>query len=107
LPAAEPPLSKPQRWYRLERCMGLTHAEFLRTLPTAAPGMSIQADKGCIRLSDPPRLVLVELGPETRRTLGSLVLPETSVRLSFEGFSAEQREVFLRRFDLAYRRGGG
>jgi hypothetical protein len=87
--------------------MALTHGEFLRSLPHAAGGMAIKADGARIRLSDPPRRVLIELGPEQRLTLGALTLPQTDVRLFFQGFSEAERLEFLRRFDLAYRRGGG
>lgn len=91
----------------LERQMSISHGEFMRSLPSAAPGLTLEVANGVIRLSDPPRLVCIELGPEEEFTLGSLVLPRTRVRLAFEGFSEEARRAFLDRFDLAYRRGGG
>jgi len=93
--------------YRLERDMALTHAEFLRSLPNAAPGMKLEKTDGVIQLYDPPRRLRIELGPERRHRLGSLTLPRTSIRLLFEGFSETERTAFLERFDLAYRRGGG
>jgi len=87
--------------------MALTHAEFLRSLPNAASGMRLQLEDGVIQLSDLPRLLRIELGPERWHSLGSLTLPRTRVRLVFEGFSEQARQAFLDRFDLAYRRGGG
>lgn len=87
--------------------MALTHVEFLRNLPRAAPGMACSVEDSRLELSAPPRRVLITLGTERTRTLGSLVLPETEVRLRFEGFHEGEREVFLERFDLAFRRGGG
>jgi hypothetical protein len=91
----------------LVRRMALTHAEFLRTLPRAAPGMDCRIQGAEIQLSAPPRRVLITLDAERTRTLGSLLLPETEVHLRWEGFSPAEREAFLARFDLAFRRGGG
>lgn len=87
--------------------MALTHAEFLRSLPSAAPGMENRVHGSEIELSAPPRRVVISLGPEQCRRLGALALPDTEVRLRFEGFSHQERQAFLERFDLAFRRGGG
>ena len=91
----------------LVRRMALTHRDFLRSLPGAAPGMESRINGPEIELSAFPRRVLISLGPEECRRLGALALPETEVRLRFEGFSEQQRQAFLERFDLAFRRGGG
>jgi hypothetical protein len=91
----------------LVRRMALTHAELLRSLPRAAPGMECRIQGAEIELAAPPRRVLITLGPERTRALGSLVLPETEVHLRWEGYSPAEREAFLVRFDLAFRRGGG
>lgn len=87
--------------------MALTHAEFLRSLPNASSGMTLQVENEIVRLSDPQRQLRIELGPEQRHRLGSLILPRTRVRLIFKGFSDTARRAFLERFDLAFRRGGG
>jgi len=91
----------------LVRRMALTHREFLRSLPGAAPGMESRVSGSEIELSSPPRRVVISLGPEQYRRLGALALPEIEVRLRFEGFSVQDRQAFLDRFDLAFRRGGG
>lgn len=93
--------------YSVVRPMGLTHEEFLRTLPAAASGMDSRLDATGILLESSTRRVRIRLGPVLERRLGSLVLPRTEVSLSFEGFSVSEREDFLRRFDLAFQRGGG
>jgi hypothetical protein len=94
-------------WPTRVRRMALTHAEFLRSLPRAAPHMGRRIDGAEIELSDPPRRVVISLGPEQSRRLGALALPETEVRIRLEGFSGQERQAFLERFDLAFRRGGG
>jgi hypothetical protein len=92
---------------RVERLMGLSHQEFLRSLPAAAAGMECRVEGADILLSAPEGRVRIELGPERQMRLGSLLLPQTPVRLSFDGFTGESREAFLRRFDVAFQRGGG
>jgi hypothetical protein len=87
--------------------MALTHAEFLRSLPAAAAGMECRIEGARILLQDPPRRVEIRLGPEGSLALGSLRLPQTEVELRLEGFSPQAREAFLRRFALAFQRGGG
>jgi hypothetical protein len=99
-------MAEADRYTRTLR-MALTHAEFLRSLPRAAAGMERRVEGAKIELSDPPRRVIISLGPERSRRLGALALPETEVRLSLEGFSREERLAFLDRFELAFRRGGG
>ena len=94
-------------WPTRVRRMALTHAEFLRSLPRAAPGMERRINGNVVELSAPPRRVVISLGPEQSRRLGALALPETEVRLRLEGFSVQERQAFLERFDLAFRRGGG
>jgi len=106
LPAADLNVPDEDRDTRVRR-MALTRAEFLRTLPRASPAMDCRVEDSRIELSDATRRVLITLGPERTRVLGSLVLPETEVRLRFEGFCERDREAFLERFDLAFRRGGG
>lgn len=87
--------------------MGLTHAEFLRSLPTAAGGMDLRVEAPRILIEDETRRVEIRLGPEQQRHLGALVLPVTEVRLMFHGFSPDERKRFLKRFELTFQRGGG
>ena len=91
----------------LVRRMTITRVEFLRCLPRAAPGMKQHIEGARIRLEDSARRVGIDLGHQGEHSIGSLVLPQTEVRLQFEGFSGSEREAFLKRFDLAYQRGGG
>ena len=91
----------------ITRLMGLSHKEFLRSLPAAVRGMTCHAEGAHIRIWDAQKTINIHLGPEQERRLGSLVLPQTRVTVRFEGCSAEQREAFLKRFELAFQRGGG
>jgi len=53
------------------------------------------------------QLLEIVLGAERQRSLGALKLPVTDVQLVFSGFSETEFQVFLKRFDMAYQRGGG
>lgn len=92
---------------RVRRRMGLDRAEFLRSLPHAVAGLKWALEGSCIQVEDPPRRIEIHLGPEQTRRLGALSLPEMEVTLVFQGYSAEERADFFRRFDRAYQRGGG
>lgn len=96
--------------HTLQREMTISHREFHRLLPAAVPGYQINgAGTIAIRVQRPEHNQLLEiaLGTERQRTLGALKLPVTDVRLRFSGFSETEFEAFLRRFDMAYQRGGG
>ena len=49
----------------------------------------------------------VRLAPESARRLGMIVLPQTSVTLTFLGLSQAERERFIAQFDRRFQRGGG
>jgi hypothetical protein len=87
--------------------MGLTHAEFMRSLPSATDGLTFSHDAGHIRIDAPSGKVEIELGPQRVRRVGSLVLPTMSVTLRFSGFTKRQMDAFMERFDLHFHRGGG
>jgi hypothetical protein len=93
--------------YAIVRHMGLTHAEFLRSLPMAAGGMGLRVQVPHILIEDGTRRIEIRLGPEQQRHLGSLALPVTEVSLFFHGFSPEECERFLTRFERTFQRGGG
>lgn len=99
--------------------MTITHAEFLRSLHPLKQHYHIETSddppcivvvdgtgcdqSGCDRLPQ----VRIDLGPQASRQLGSLQLPMTEVKLTFQGFSRIELELFWTRFDLSFRRGGG
>jgi hypothetical protein len=98
-----------ERVLELNREMGISHSEFHRLLPAAAPGFQISGNGVEIRVANPQtgQLMEIVLGPERQRRLGMLALPVTDVRLRLSGFEQDQLQAFLKRFDLAYQRGGG
>ena len=93
--------------YRLTQDMGLTHVEFFNTLPAAIAHQDFVVEDNVVRIEYEGRRVLIELGCEQVRKIALLRLPHTEVTLSFFHFTTEQRNQFLTRFDLYFRRGGG
>ena len=87
--------------------MGLTHADFLRSLPPALKGADFTVNGSRITVDWPPGRIHIELGPEGQRRLGALSLPATEVEIRFEDLSPEQVERFLLNFQRAFQRGGG
>ena len=90
---------------RLE--MGLTHRDFFRLLPGATGHALVVREGNRLTVGTEAGQVAITLGPETARRLASLKVPVTEVTLEFTGFSPPARAAFLKRFDLAFRKGGG
>ena len=90
-----------------ERHMGLTRAEFLRTLPEALghPHYSIDGDR--IEIADRAGSILIRLGPPEERRIGMLRLPVTRVEFRFGAMPEAERERFMARFERYFQRGGG
>ena len=87
--------------------MGCSYQEFFASLATLARALPCRvSDSGAVLEYDSGE-VCISLGPEGERRLGSMIVPRTTVSLEFRDLSEEQRTVFLERFDLAFRRGGG
>jgi len=93
--------------HRFAREMGLTHAEFFRTLPQAINHHPHRRNNRSIEIDYGERAVRIELGPEKTRRIASLKLPCVDVTFTFSGFTDAERNAFMERFDLYFRRGGG
>ena len=87
--------------------MGLTHAEFFRELPAALAHRAYVAEGARVRVDLGRGSLVITLGSERIRRIAALRLPCTEVGFAFEGVEASEREDFMRRFDLCFRRGGG
>ena len=91
----------------LKKDMGLSHRECFASLATLAREVPCQVnDSGAVLEYDSGE-IHIGLGPESQRQLGLMKLPQTWVSLEFRNLSKVQRALFLERFDLAFRRGGG
>jgi hypothetical protein len=92
--------------HRVTKLMSLTPTEFAASASRllerhVASGERVEQALGNGRVT-----IACEPRPGVR--LGGLLdLPRAEVTLMFDGVSAEDRLAFLKRFDLAFQRGGG
>ena len=87
--------------------MGITHSEFFRTLPAALGPASYTVQGHDVVISDDTQRLVISLSPEGRRRIAALSLPTTQVHFTFSGYSPQDVEQFMARFDRAFQRGGG
>lgn len=90
-----------------EKEMGVTHAEFFRLLPTALGSEAYARNGNRVVLEDDGRRVAIELGVERQRQIALLSIPSTRIWLELSGFSDDDADAFVRRFERTYQRGGG
>ena len=91
----------------LTREMSITHKEFLRLLPLAVQGASVNRRDNLLTVKTASGRLTITLAPQTTRQLGLLEFPVTTVTMEFHDFNPSDQAAFLKRFDLAYQRGGG
>ena len=89
------------------REMGLTHREFLRELPAAIAYRRFRTEGNRIHVELGGASLVITLGPERVRRIAALRLPRTMVGFEFDGVTTRERQAFMQRFDLCFRRGGG
>lgn len=99
------PLSAPQ--IAITREMGISHADFFRVFPAVIDHRPFERLPDGIAYADGGRRLAVTLSPESRRRIGMLELPVTSVAFLFDGHTSEQVDAFMARFDRHFHRGGG
>ena len=87
--------------------MGITHREFFRTLSVALPALPYTVQGRDVLISDDTRRLVISLSPEGRRRIAALSLPTTQVHFTFSGYSQQDIDRFMARFDRAFQRGGG
>lgn len=92
---------------QFSRDMGITHSEFFRTLASALPALHYNLQGRDVVISDGAHRLVIHLCPEGRRRIAALSLPTTQVYFTFSGYSQEDVEHFMARFDRAFQRGGG
>jgi len=96
-------MSGPQR---IEKIMSLTHEDFLASLKHVGAWSSLGGGRYALDAPHGRATIGFEPLPSTR--LGGLLeLPRAKVTIELSEIDAAHREAFLRRFDLAFQRGGG
>ena len=92
----------------LRREMGLTYADFFRSLSQLPCGWvhKIYSDGATLQYAD--GTIQISLGPQCERCLTALVnIPFVEVTFRYAGLSEAERGCFQSRFDLTFQRGGG
>ena len=87
--------------------MGLTHADFFRTLPSAMGQLNYQVKGYSITAGQNGKQLRIELGPQLERRIALLHIPYVNVRIIFQGYSDAETQAFLDYFDSRFQRGGG
>jgi hypothetical protein len=87
--------------------MSISHREFFRLLPKAVGNYQYTIQGASVDIQLEEGRLEIELSQEGRRRIASLTLPETRLEFRFSGATEDQKTAFLKRFDLAYQRGGG
>lgn len=87
--------------------MGISHAEFRRTLPRALEHQTYEIIGANITITDSQGTLEIRLSPEHSRKLGALILPVTNVHFTFKGYNSSEVKRFMQRFDFYFQRGGG
>lgn len=97
----------------IEKTMTLSAGEFAKSLAAFADG-DVTIIDGHARIdleeSGGTAKITAEITYEplpSRRVGGLLELPQAKVTVRLTGMTAEQADIFLRRFDIAFQRGGG
>jgi hypothetical protein len=89
------------------REMSITHAEFLRILPSAVGPQPVSRKNNAVRIAEGEREILIRLSQQRERAIGALRLPVTDIELRLSGYTEAEAKTFMARFDLHYRKGGG
>jgi hypothetical protein len=87
--------------------MGLSHAEFLRSLPAAMSGQSFSVADSTVTVEAGHKRVRIFLDPPQERRIGLLRLPVTWVTFEFDGYAESEVAAFMENFERHYQRGGG
>ena len=89
------------------RELGLTHAEFYRSLPAAIAHRAFTTEGNQVRIEDGARIVTIDLGPQRYRPIASLRMPYVEATFTFVGYAESDRRQFMERFERYFQRGGG
>ncbi|MCB1504661.1 MAG: hypothetical protein KDJ47_06750 [Hyphomicrobiaceae bacterium] len=103
-------MSQPADAIVIEKKMTLTAAEFAKSM-AAFVGEQVQIVNGRARVSTGENGSVAEVTyvplPSRRIGGGLLELPQALVTITLAGMGALDAEAFVRRFDIAFQRGGG
>jgi len=92
---------------KIEKEMGYSHADFFRLLPRAMGTNAYEINGLEVNCVLPSGRLKITLGEELERRLVLVVMPYTNVTFEYENVSDEDRENFIKYFDLRFMKGLG
>jgi len=92
---------------KIEKEMGFTHADIFRLLPRAMGSNPYEINGLEVNCSLPSGSLRITLGEEHERQLVLVVLPYTKVTFEYMNVNDEDREKFIRYFELRFMKGLG
>lgn len=87
--------------------MGYSRKEFLHNFPAAAGELPYEIKQNTIQIIQSHRQLLITLGEDSVRRIGSLVIPRIQVTFQFANYSSEEQAHFMEQFRRHYHKGGG
>lgn len=87
--------------------MGLTHAEFYRTLPSALQAIPYRQSTDRVIIEYAGGTITILLKPQRQRHIALLSVPYTPVSFAFDNLTETQTSAFMGEFMRYYQRGGG
>ena len=87
--------------------MGYTHADFFRLLPSAMGSNPYEISGLEVNCTLASGTLKITLGEERERRLVLVVMPCTNVTFEYKNVSDEDRESFMKYFDLRFMKGLG
>jgi len=94
----------------LTREMAITHKEFYRLINKTIRNVAelkVNVDTSTVHFPYADGEVLIKLGNQSSRKIGSLSLPKTRINFEFHNLTRTETTRYVQKFDLTFRRGGG
>jgi|GEM_PF-1505072 len=92
---------------KISKEMALTQKMFLDTLGRALGSDAYTWDGTCAVLSTGTRTFTITFEPQANFALGGFSIPRAKVSLELDGYSSQDAEAAVARFERYFHRGGG
>lgn len=89
------------------KTMALTRKMFFETLPRALDSDAFSVSGDQVTLTNEGRTLTVTFAEQPTFKLGGFAVPRAEIILHFKGYTDDQAETSLKRFERYFHRGGG
>lgn len=87
--------------------MTMKTSELFRLLPKIAHSECYQVDQASILINQNNHSLLVKYHEKENLKIGALKLPQLQLEFRFSGYTENEADDFIKKFDTIFRRGGG